>query len=838
MDTLRKYLNQVKVPCASDNVYKEECVYTFDNPESATGLYVSLASFLGFGEQHVRAYADRTGNRVFLHLKRDKIEITDPAADGAGGGADGPEKKITRLAIGVEGGYTGAESKKYEYKEHFQVVVFDDPVVRLDYPNVDLPLQVQNAVEAVQKAEAASVKREREQLAGTWDGEIRQVSTHAADLLQLENGKKIPPTGWKCEKCDLTNNLWLNLTDGSIMCGRKFFDGSGGNDHAVNHYKETNYPLAVKLGTITADGKGDVYSYSEDDMVEDPYLVKHLAHWGINVGQLEKTEKSMIELELDLNQRIGEWGILCESGSQLKPIAGPGYTGMKNLGNTCYLNSVMQVLFTIPDFVRRFVDGSKAIFDSFPADPANDFNVQMAKLGTGLCSGRYSVLSDNSLDAADSSGGIAPTMFKALIGQGHPDFSTKQQQDAQEFFLHMVSTLEKQSRHQANPTEALRFCIEDRVECCSSGKVMYNRRDEWCLPLQIPLQKATNLDEVKQYEAERSAAEREGRRLDPDALVRPKITLAACLDTFAQPELVEQFYSTAISAKTTAKKTTKLASMPDYLLLHLKKFTLKEDWTSLKLDVAIDIPEVLDLETLRGTGKQPNEEELPDIAGREPTPPPMDPEVMDQLLGMGFPPEACKRAIFFTKNTGIEPATQWMVEHIADSDFASPFVPPGTGGKTGAAGGAGGGAAFVPDPVGLEMLMGMGFTDRQATKALKETGNNTERAVDWIFSHTDELDSMAIDDATSDSVATAAAASAGGADSGATGSKQGSSYRDGTGKYKLVAFISHMGTSAQVGHYVCHILKDGQWVIFNDNKVAISQNPPKELGYLYLYQRV
>ena len=112
-------------------------------------------------------------------------------------------------------------------------------------------------------------------------------------------------------------------------------------------------------------------------MVEDPYLVKHLAHWGINVGQLEKTEKSMIELELDLNQRIGEWGILCESGSQLKPIAGPGYTGMKNLGNTCYLNSVMQVLFTIPDFVRRFVDGSKAIFDSFPSDPANDFNVQM-----------------------------------------------------------------------------------------------------------------------------------------------------------------------------------------------------------------------------------------------------------------------------------------------------------------------------------------------------------------------------------------------------------------------------------------------------------------------------
>lgn len=57
-------------------------------------------------------------------------------------------------------------------------------------------------------------------------------------------------------------------------------------------------------------------------------------------------------------------------------------------------------------------------------------------------------------------------------------------------------------------------------------------------------------------------------------------------------------------------------------------------------------------------------------------------------------------------------------------------------------------------------------------------------------------------------------------------------------EYKLVAFISHMGMSSLVGHYVCHILKDQQWIIFNDEKVAISQNPPKELAYLYLYERL
>ena len=54
-------------------------------------------------------------------------------------------------------------------------------------------------------------------------------------------------------KCDKVDNLWLNVIDGMILCGRKNWDGTGGNDHTVEHYNETKYPLAVKLGTITTD---------------------------------------------------------------------------------------------------------------------------------------------------------------------------------------------------------------------------------------------------------------------------------------------------------------------------------------------------------------------------------------------------------------------------------------------------------------------------------------------------------------------------------------------------------------------------------------------------------
>lgn len=71
-------------------------------------------------------------------------------------------------------------------------------------------------------------------------------------------------------------NLWLNLSDGKIFCGRQQAGGLKGNGHALMHYEKTKYPLAVKLGSLSA-ATADVYSYPEDDMVEDSKLVQHLS---------------------------------------------------------------------------------------------------------------------------------------------------------------------------------------------------------------------------------------------------------------------------------------------------------------------------------------------------------------------------------------------------------------------------------------------------------------------------------------------------------------------------------------------------------------------------------
>uniref|UniRef100_A0A8K9VEL5 Ubiquitin carboxyl-terminal hydrolase n=1 Tax=Oncorhynchus mykiss TaxID=8022 RepID=A0A8K9VEL5_ONCMY len=778
-EVLMSVLSTIRVPRPGDRVHKDECALSFSSPESEGGLYVCMNSFLGFGSQYVDRHHTRSGQRAYLHISRTR-----------------------KAPVRIEGGFN-VEQEQYE--EEVKVVLFPD---RQEVTSDDLATmpdvvreRVSLAMAGLMSADSVSHALQVQQ----WDGEVRAVSRHAVELKQLNNGTKIPPSGWRCEVCDLQENLWMNLSDGRVFCGRRYFDGSGGNNHALLHFQQTGHPLAVKLGTITPDG-ADVYSYDEDDMVLDPKLPEHLSHFGIDMMTMEKTEHTMTELEIAVNQRVGEWEVIQESGATLRPLSGPGLTGMKNLGNSCYLNSVMQVLFTVPDFQSK--------------------SVTVFPVGDQV--------------------GIAARMFKALVGRGHPEFSTNRQQDAQEFLLHFINMVERNCRSGVNPSEAFRFLVEERIVCQQSQKAKYTQRVDYILQLPVPMDQATNTEELQEAERRREEADSSGA--PPPAPVRACIPFTACMAALSEPETLTDFWSSAAQAKTTATKTTRFASFPDHMVIQVKKFTFGQDWVPKKLDVSIDVPDTLDLTALRGTGQQPGEELLPEVA----PPPLMTPDVevkgilgshgndeddslyspllspvlddstVSQLCEMGFPLEACRKAVYYTGNTGIDAAMNWVMGHMDDPDFSAPLVLPGTSSAPGTT------PTESISEEHLATIVSMGFSRDQATRALRATSNVLERAVDWIFSHLDDLESMEVSEG-----GRSAAES-----EGSREPPPGPKVRDGPGKYELFAFISHMGTSTMCGHYVCHIKKDQQWVIFNDQKVCASEKPPKDLGYLYFYRRV
>ena len=226
-------------------------------------------------------------------------------------------------------------------------------------------------------------------------------------------------------------------------------------------------------------------------------------------------------------------------------------------------------------------------------------------------------------------------------------------------------------------------------------------------------------------------------------------------------------------------------------------------------------PEELDLSFLRSPGPQPGEELLPEDApaggAAGPTP---DEGIVKALMDMGFAENGCKRAALAVNNAGAEQAMEWVFAHMGDADFNDPL--PAGGGPAG-----GGGAAAVSEE-SVGMLMAMGFGKPHAAKALRETGGDIERAADWLFSRADNLDAIEVDEPP-------AAGAGAGPDAPVPAHQP---------KYRLLAFISHIGSSTACGHYVCHIKKEGRWTIFNDRKVAVSEEPPIDLGFIYLYESV
>ncbi len=107
----------------------------------------------------------------------------------------------------------------------------------------------------------------------------------------------------------------------------------------------------------------------------------------------------------------------------------------------------MQVLFTMPEMTECY--SQKQFLDRGDlTNPDTDLKLQLAKLCRGLLSGDYSLGPDRGvgeelLREEGSQPGIRPIMFKNLIGRGHPEFSSNKQQDAQEFFLHLVTQIGK-----------------------------------------------------------------------------------------------------------------------------------------------------------------------------------------------------------------------------------------------------------------------------------------------------------------------------------------------------------------------------------------------------------
>ncbi|GAA5811372.1 hypothetical protein MFLAVUS_004806 [Mucor flavus] len=758
-------------PSAYTQVHKEECTQCFDNQDGPDGIDVCLSCFNGgcldSTRHHALTHHQLTGHPLTVNIRR--LVVSQPKRVSADGTP--PPQKISKIAIVMEN-----EEPQYEYITKVRCYACN---------GAEEAKESSPKLNAIVDAVLSSLSSAKQSEVKAWE-EVIIPCEHTLCLVQDAPKKLQQQDLAHCSDCELNENLWLCLACGNLGCGRKQYDGSGGNNHAIDHFQKTGHGVNVKLGTITAEGTADIYCYSCDDARVDNELASHLANWGINVAHQTKTEKSMTELQLEQNLKF-DFSMTTEDGKQLESKFGPGYTGLKNLGNSCYMASVLQSVFNIQSFQDRYYTQLNEHAMTCTTDPATCWFCQLHKLADGLLSGRYSQPLVNE-DGVQYQDGIAPGMFKALVGKGHEEFSTMRQQDAFEFFQYLCKTIQQKEHVTKNdPTKSFDFMTEQRLQCGKCKKVRYQKDQTSCISVSVPARPVQSTEEENVYEP---------------------VDFTECLDTFVREEIVDGYNCPNCKEKTTASRCVKFSTFPDILVMNPRRFAFI-DWVPQKLNIAINFPnEPIQLDKYMSRGQQPGEELLPEDTPASPSSEPsFNQSDIDQLKAMGFSENRCKRALMNTGHNGADVAMSWMFEHMEDADIDDPL--PATSDNA---------ASNGPSDDQISTLQDMGFSAAQAKKALRETNNDTERALDWLFSHPDDNGEETVQSNVS-------------AEAPVVGSATGPF------NYNLDSFVSHKGTSVHCGHYVSHVRKNGEWILFNDNKVAVTPNPPIGEAYLYFLER-
>ena len=654
----------VAVPTENTLIHKDCCTYGFDTPlNNPHGLYVCMKCFVGVGTEFLQFHNKMTSHNLFLRIKK-----TEVAKNRDENGEPVPKKPL-QLVVDDESSEIVSEYGIVSFPslEEFPIPLEGDKVASSFSENESIQETIRSCAVKIIQGESA----EQREKAKAWvAGANLPVSVYAIGLEQSAGPKySNDHRTWKCGKegCNVTGNLWLSLHDGTMLCGRKN-ELCEGNNHALEHYNELkksgiDHSLVVKMGTITASG-GDVYSYTEDDMVIDPKLEAHLKTYGLDMNKLQKTAKTMVELELEQNINFEERMVLSAS-EHGKCVSGPHLIGIRNDGNTCYVAAVIQMLFSIPE-ISRFFEDKERIERTFETttNPYESVLFQLHRIGRAFASGKT------------PKEGITPSGLKRAVGKVNTEFSGSGQQDALEFLMALLNCMKRElagkSANDSLDLDGLLYYIGESRLVFESKYVSYSQ--ERNLVFNVPVERSftTNQKEVDLYEARLKAASNPSEKSELlDNIVYPIIPFSSCLGAAKAPEYIDGYRSPVSGASVVCEKTTRFATFPPYLFLCVKRFEVTPTFDVKKLCASIDVPNELDLAEFRTSFDEGSSVTVLDSSFSGPnssasSSASADPSIVSALESMGFPHNRSVRAAIAAGNGGVETAVEWLMTNMDD----------------------------------------------------------------------------------------------------------------------------------------------------------------------------
>ncbi|ONK76708.1 uncharacterized protein A4U43_C03F31300 [Asparagus officinalis] len=269
------------------------------------------------------------------------------------------------------------------------------------------------------------------------------------------------------------------------------------------------------------------------------------------------------------------------NSSGIEDLMPRGLRGMNNLGNTCFMSSVLQVLLHTPPLRNYFL-----------SDLHNRFVCQQKwrkkKVGNGG-NGNARVCLACDLDAIYSavfSGDRAPyspAKFLYSWWQHASNLASYEQQDAHEFFISMLDAI-----HEKVEGDQIRPPTQSNGECCIAHRVFSGilRSDvmctacgfasttyDPCVDISLDLDSIQNPPKV----AARSKFHARNGNLDSNTSSQTceMSTLMGCLERFTRPERLgsdQKFFCQNCQTRQDSLKQMSIRKLPLVTCFHIKRF--------------------------------------------------------------------------------------------------------------------------------------------------------------------------------------------------------------------------------------------------------------------------
>uniref|UniRef100_A0A8C4QC97 Ubiquitin carboxyl-terminal hydrolase n=1 Tax=Eptatretus burgeri TaxID=7764 RepID=A0A8C4QC97_EPTBU len=252
---------------------------------------------------------------------------------------------------------------------------------------------------------------------------------HMSSVGEVTKEQLLKKSKGTCQSCSAGGpNLWACLQGGCdyVGCGESYAD------HSTIHAQDTKHSLTVNLTTLR------IWCYTcEQEVFLDTQLADAAARTASSVGAPSMFKR--------ISPMMTEEGDSEVDDDDQRPR---GLTGLKNIGNTCYMNAALQALSNCPPLTQFFLEcGALVRTDKKPA----------------LCKSYQKLVLEMWHKKRPSY--LVPTSLAHSIKLVNPMFRGYSQQDAQEFLRCLMDELHEELKETETNSEG-------NVVACFKGEIL------------------------------------------------------------------------------------------------------------------------------------------------------------------------------------------------------------------------------------------------------------------------------------------------------------------------------------------------------------------------------